>query len=167
MAPTNHLAFTLPINPPGSSPLLTQSMIWQGLLRKIAHAQEFVPVISSCTVESESTDPETGVPVTKRSVVMNGNVVKETCKAYEPTKVHFWQENGSLISNIVSEGPGGAEKGDLWMTYVFEMRHEELEGRDVEGGLKEARGKELLVARMAVERTIDSMREMARDGRIK
>lgn len=98
---------------------------------------------------------------------MNGKVVKETCKAYEPTKVHFWQEDGSLISNIVSEGPGGAEKGDLWMTSVFERRHGELEGGDVEGELKEARGKELLIASMAVEKTIESMREMARDGRIK
>jgi hypothetical protein len=37
----------------------------------------------------------------------------------------------------------------------------------VEGGLKEAREKELLIARMAVEKTIESVREMARDGRIK
>jgi hypothetical protein len=138
-------------------------MIWQALLRKISHAQEFVPVISSCTVHSETTDPETGVPITKREVVMNRKVVKETCKAYYPTKVHFWQEDGSLISNIVSEGPGGAEKGDLWMTYVFERRHGELEGGDVEGGLEEAREKELLIARMAVEKTIESVREMARD----
>jgi hypothetical protein len=37
----------------------------------------------------------------------------------------------------------------------------------VEGGLKEAREKELLIAKMAVEKTVESMREMARDGRIK
>jgi hypothetical protein len=45
-----HLAYTAPINPPSATPILTQTQVWAGLQRKIRFAQEFVPVISSCTV---------------------------------------------------------------------------------------------------------------------
>jgi hypothetical protein len=45
-----HLAYTSLINPPGSSPILTQSQVWSGLQRKIRYAQEFVPIILSCDV---------------------------------------------------------------------------------------------------------------------
>ena len=48
-----HLAHTTPINPPSAS-ALTRAQIWAGLQRKIRHAEEFVPVISSCTVLSDA-----------------------------------------------------------------------------------------------------------------
>jgi hypothetical protein len=55
-----HLAHTTPINPASSSsPPLTRTQIWAGLQRKIRHAEEFVPVIDSCTVLSD----EAGVVV--------------------------------------------------------------------------------------------------------
>jgi hypothetical protein len=47
-----HIAHTTPINPP-SAPALTRAQVWAGLERKIRHAEEFVPVISSCTVLSD------------------------------------------------------------------------------------------------------------------
>jgi hypothetical protein len=49
-----HLAHTTPINPPSASPALTRAQIWAGLQRKIRHAEEFVPVIASCTVVSDA-----------------------------------------------------------------------------------------------------------------
>jgi len=51
------------------------------------------------------------------------------------------------------------------MTYTFEWLHPELEGNDV--GLADAREKEWNTAKMAVEKTIEVMREMVKDGRIK
>lgn len=47
------LAYTARINPSGASPILTEAQVWAGLQRKIRFAQEFVPVIESCTVLSD------------------------------------------------------------------------------------------------------------------
>ena len=48
-----HLAYTAPINPSGSSPVITRTQVWAGLQRKIRFAQEFVPVIEGCDVLEE------------------------------------------------------------------------------------------------------------------
>lgn len=48
-----YIAHTSPINPSSSTPL-TRAQLWAGLQRKIRHAQEFVPVIASCTVVSDA-----------------------------------------------------------------------------------------------------------------
>lgn len=45
-----NLAYTSKINPAGATPVLTRAQVWKGLQRKIRYAQEFVPVIESCTV---------------------------------------------------------------------------------------------------------------------
>ena len=160
---SNYVAFTAPINPPSTQPHLTRPQIWACLLRKIKAGQDFVGgAILSTTVLEEYSDGDTGAPVVVREVVFReGNrKVKETCIACEPTKVDFLQPDGSRIQNVVSEDAEGA----LWMTYVFEWRHPGMEGREEE--LKEARGKEEKMARVAVESTIVAMREMVRDGRV-
>jgi hypothetical protein len=51
--PTIYLSYTNKINPQGASPVLTIDQVWQGLQRKIRHAEEFVPVISACKVLEE------------------------------------------------------------------------------------------------------------------
>jgi hypothetical protein len=165
MASSNHIAFTLPINPPSATATLNRPQVWRSLEVKIRHAQDFVPAIQSCDVIEETHDLKASVPVTVREAVMREGQkrIQETCKAYEPTKVDFWQD-GSLVSIIISEGPGGAEEGDLWMTYVFGRPHPELEGGAK--GQEEARKKELAMAKMAVGKSIESIREMVKDGRI-
>ncbi|KAL6250497.1 hypothetical protein RBB50_002799 [Rhinocladiella similis] len=162
-APANYVAFSAPINPPGASPVLTYSQIWQGLLKKIRAAQDFVgAAIISTDVISESTN-EHGLPVTVREVVFReGNRrVEERCIAFEPMKVEFHQPNGSKVQNVISQDAGG----NLYMTYTFEWLHYELEGD--EAGLKAAKDKEWKMSQLAVEKTIEVMREMVQDGRIK
>lgn len=63
-----------------------------------------------------------------------------------------------MISNIVSEGPGGTEQ-DLNMTYFFEWRHPEVEagGADEEELTIKCRG----MAKMAVNGTIETLRKLA------
>jgi hypothetical protein len=72
-------------------------------------------------------------------------------------------ENGSTVSNIVSEGPGG--EGDLYLTYRFTWVHAELEEGDIEG-LNEERKRKVELARKTVEGTIGKMREMAGKGEV-
>jgi hypothetical protein len=164
--PANNLAYTAPINPPGATPVLTQSQVWAGLERKIRAGQDFVGgAILSTDVLNESYDSKNR-PVTTREIVFaEGNrKVKEECIAYEPNKVAFHQPDGSVVLNIVSQGQG--EEGvDLWMTYCFEWLHPECE--EDESGLAQRREKENKVAKMAVEETIRVMRQMVQDGRIK
>lgn len=78
-------------------------------------------------------------------------------------QVDFEQENGSMISNIVSEGPGGTE-GDLHMTYVFEWRHPEVEAGGAEE--EELTVKHRGMAKMAVDGTIQTLRKLAAAGEL-
>lgn len=160
MVAANHIAYTAFINPPGATPILTRAHIWPLLRRKVHSAQEFVPVISSTTVLSTTTNA-TGHPVTVREVTfLEGNrVVREECVEYEPMKIEFLQGDGSKVQDVVSEG----SEGELYMTYTFEWLHPELAG-DAEG-LSEREAKEKKMAKMAVEGTIKTMREMVKDGR--
>ena len=57
-----NLAYTGTINPPGVSPQLTEEQVWQGLQRKVRRGQDFVPVITSTTVVSETHADEKNYP---------------------------------------------------------------------------------------------------------
>jgi hypothetical protein len=138
-----NLGYTAPINRPGESPTLSISQVWQGLKRKVRHAEEFVPIIVYCEVLDEKTT-ETGEEVVTRTVKFATGSgpkedvpVKEVCYHYAPCRVDFQQEDGSRISNFVSSGPSGQPE-DLFMTYVFEWRHPGVEegsaeARELEG----------------------------------
>ncbi|KAF2086099.1 DUF1857-domain-containing protein [Saccharata proteae CBS 121410] len=159
---TLNLAFTAPVNPPGASPVLTTAQLWAGLQRKIRFAHEFVPVIGACDVLSE----EEGGRVVTREVAFKQSPekrVREVCRSYEPARVDFNQTNGSTISNIISDGAGGP--ADLYMTYCFEWQHPDVAADSDEARklLESNKG----TSRMAVEKSIESIREMVRDGRIK
>ncbi|KAL4866483.1 hypothetical protein BDV12DRAFT_172685 [Aspergillus spectabilis] len=161
MPTANNIAFTAPLNPPGSTLTLTRSQIWAALLLKIRSAETFVPrAIQSTTVLSESTDPETSNPVTVREVVFRADQrrVKETVTAYEDSRVDFVQPDGSLVSNVVSEGAGG----ELYMTYVFEWRHPSI-GEEEKRELFE---KERKMSKLAVEGTIAVIRGLVEGGKL-
>ena len=51
-----YLSYTSKINKEGDAPVLTIDQVWKGLQRKIRFAQEFVPIIESCTVLEEKED---------------------------------------------------------------------------------------------------------------
>lgn len=73
-------------------------------------------------------------------------------------QVDFHQENGSTISNVISEG----SEGDLNMTYVFEWLHPQTEAGSAEAGQLHAKYK--AIAKMAVEKSIESIRKMVTEG---
>jgi len=163
MTSANHIAFTAPINPAGATPVLTYAQVWKGLEMKIRAGQLFVGgAIVSTDIISETTWHH-GEPVTVREVVFKDGErrVREECIAFEPMKVEFHQPNGSKVQNVISEDADG----NLYMTYTFEWLHPELKGDAA--GLAAAKEKEWKVAKMAVNKTIEVMREMVKDGRIK
>lgn len=157
---TNNIAFTAPVNPPGSTPVLTRDQIWAGFLIKIRSAETFVPAgIQSTSVISQSID-QNGNPVTVREVIFRENQrkVEETVTAYKDSRIDFVQPDGSLISNILSEGAGG----ELFMTYAFEWRHPGASSQELDA----FNVKERKLSQMAVEGTIAAMRGLATKGEI-
>lgn len=162
MAPVaNHVAFTAPINPPGATPVLTRAQVWSCIELKIRSAETFVPKsIESTVVLSEEVDPTSGNPVTVRDVIFieGKRKVRERCIAYEPSRVDFIQEDGSTIHNITSED----DIGGLLLTYVFEWRHPGASKEELAAFAE----KEKKLSRVAVNGTIDVMRELAKNGKI-
>lgn len=86
----------------------------------------------------------------------NQRKVKEVVTEYKDSRVEFAQPDGSHVSNIVSEGADG-----LYMTYVFEWKHPGVEGKELEAYREKERG----MSRMAVEGTIESMRNLVKEGK--
>jgi hypothetical protein len=158
-----HLAYTGPINPAGATPVLTQKQVWAGLQRKIRFAQEFVPVIQDCKVLSD----EHGV-VTRDVIFKPGVGPKEKAReivtGYGNAWVDFQQEDGSIVKNIISDGASGEAK-DLHMTYAFEFNFPNVEegSEEAEEQMKKLKG----TSKMAVEKSIETIRHMVIDGRIK
>ncbi|TKA80605.1 hypothetical protein B0A49_02037 [Cryomyces minteri] len=164
---TLNLAYTAPINPPSASPVLTSPQLWAGLQRKIRHAQEFVPAIVSCTVLDEQKEDNGSVTVTREVQFKEGygpkEPVREVCRSWEPAKVVFHQPDGSTISNIISDGPSG-QPSDFSMTYTFQWLHPGIEPGSKEEA--EALAMRKKTAKMAVEKSIESIRRMVKEGEI-
>ncbi|KAF3038885.1 hypothetical protein E8E11_003119 [Didymella keratinophila] len=161
--PAIHLSYTSKINKPGDSPVLTVPQIWAGLQRKVRYAQEFVPVIESCTVLEEREDGTVVRDVKFKEGAGPKPQARETVREYYPSWVDFEQEDGTHIRNVVSDGPSG-EQEDLHMTYMFEFNLPHVKGsEEQEKETKRLKG----MAKMAVEKSIDTIRDMVKDGRIK
>lgn len=85
--PTVHLSYTSAINKPGASPVLTVPQIWAGLQRKVRFAQEFVPVIESCTVLEEKEDGTVVRDVKFKEGAGPKPQARETVREYYPSWV--------------------------------------------------------------------------------
>ena len=96
---TVHVAYTAPVNPSGSSPILTRPQLWRGLQRKVTRAQDFVPVIESCKVLEEK---DGGREIIREAYFkaktengqhvpgQEGKTVREVCRLYGPVKVCWY-----------------------------------------------------------------------------
>ncbi|KAJ9619504.1 hypothetical protein H2203_008282 [Taxawa tesnikishii (nom. ined.)] len=170
-----HLAYTAPINPPNTTPVLNAAQCWAGLQHKVRHPQTYVKAIAECEIIEE----EDGVVT--RDVIFGerpNEKVREVCKNYEPTQrnvpgaqalkhgafqVDFHQTNGSVISNIISDGPSG-EPTDLYLTFAFQWVN-----KGVEAGSSEAEQlmkKYKAMAKTSVDKSIEAIRNEVKEGKI-
>lgn len=124
-----HLAVTLPINPPGATPILTRSQVWAGLTRKARRPQDFVAVVDTCEILFETGDSIT-CTVTFKPGVAHARKIKEVCTLRAPCRLDYEIEDGSTAVNVISDGPSRQED-DLFLTFAFGWKHPELlEGSD-------------------------------------
>lgn len=84
---TVHLSYTSKINKPGDSPVLSVDQVWKGLQRKVRFAQEFVPVIESCTVLEEKDDGTVIRDVKFKEGAGPKPQARETVREYYPSWV--------------------------------------------------------------------------------
>ncbi len=120
---TFHITYTAPVNPPGVEPVLTQAQLFAGFQRKVRKPWEFVPTISGAEILSDEGN------VVKRLVALKSGVInkaKEVCTIYPPSRVDYSLDNGSSVINIIGSGPS-LKPEDLYVTYVFEWKHDDLE----------------------------------------
>ncbi len=123
-----YYAATAPVNPAGASPVLSPAQVWEGLRRKVRHADQFVPPITSCIV-----DKEEGNVVHRRVIFEGREEMAEVCTELAPHKVEFRLEDGTEVENVLAAGPSGGES-DLYLTYSFKWKFPKIEQGSKEEG---------------------------------
>lgn len=98
-----------------------------------------------------------------RSAVVEATTISEKTLVLISSQVDFHQTDGSVISNIISDGPSGKPE-DLFMTYAFQWLCPDVkEGGDEE---KELRKKYEATAKMAVDKSIEAIRRFVEAGEL-
>lgn len=115
---TINIALTVPLNPPGSHPSITHAQAWSALVRKARRPQDFIPVVASCTILSE-TATSVSSEISFHPGVGHARVIREVCTLHAPCRIDYEIEGGSTAVNTVSEMPGG----ELVLTFVFGWAH--------------------------------------------
>jgi len=144
-----NLGYTAPINRPDQYPVLTASQVWAGLQLKVRDAALFVPIIQDCKVVSDNakSDESGDMTTVVRYITFrpgsgdggpDGEAVKEICNEFAPCRVDFCRDDGTKISNCITQGASG-EPEDLMLTYIFERKHP-----SVRAGSEEAKALEVI-----------------------
>ncbi|KAM3484697.1 hypothetical protein MY8738_002016 [Beauveria namnaoensis] len=125
MSSFTRYAATAPVNPSG---------VWEGLRRKVCHADQFVPPITSCVVKKEENNV-----VHRRVVFEGGKEMTEVCTELARRRVDFRLRDGSEIENILAPGPSG----ELFPTYALKWKFADIEeGFEEEQDLREEQQKD-------------------------
>lgn len=168
MPATIHVAYTAPVNPSGSTPLITHSQLWAGLERKVRHAEQFVPIFTDCKVLKEET-VEGNKVITRRAFIKDGAMeqikeryIEEVCTLFAPTKVDFLAKN-NLAQNVISDGPSTTDE-DLSLTYIFDWKYPEVEAGSADE--KQKVDEQRKGGRTAIEMTLKSIRGMIEKGEL-
>ena len=109
------LAYSLPVNPPGTTVPLTRELVWNGLVMKAENAVPFVPGMQECTIT------ERFAGGFYRTILINGRRWIERVTLTPEALVVFERldEDGNehgWVSNVLSEGEDG-----LILTFVLNV----------------------------------------------
>ena len=149
-------AHTVPVNPPGASPILSWDELWRGLVRKAEDPVGFVNGMESSTVLERSED---GLV---REAVYRDTRIRERVSFQEPDSVRFEQidtEAPGAVTNEIADGKDGLE-----LTFTFTLRF-----RGVAEGSEEERRRGTEVQPMltgAVGHTVEAVRALAELGKL-
>lgn len=175
-------AHSSPINPPGATPKLTRSQVWEGLKVKSRDPVRFVPVIQSCVVVEETAagltrkvhfKPGTGPQGEVTEVVTFFEGVRVRSRSRHPPRhimtvlrPHLQADfkmvgNDTVISNIISTGDG---ESDLYLTFSFVW-----DLPDIQEGTDAAKAKQEQFANgagTAVQQSVKEIRALVQSGEL-
>lgn len=154
-------AHTTPINPPGASPKLTRSQVWEGLKFKSRDPVRFVPVIQSCVVVEETAKGLTRKVHFKPGTGPQGEVT-EVVTFIDGVRADFQMVGTeTFISNIISTGDG---ESDLYLTFSFVWDMPNIqEGSDA---AKEKQAQFENGAGAAVQQSVNEIRALVQAGEL-
>jgi len=150
---------TVPVNAnlkPGD-PVLTRDEIWEGLLMKSYDAKPFVHLMTKCDVTKEF---ENGI---ERDIIFRDMDLTERLTFYPKMRVEFLRTRGIEMGTITNEILED-ETGALQLRFAFS-----LERADMAPGSQEEKAFAAGYAQgylVSVQRTIDTIRELVRAGRL-
>ena len=122
-----HLAYTTIVNPPGAQAILSHAQVWAGLERKARLPQDFVPVVETCEIHSETDNVITATVFFKAdSAVAHARTIREVCTLSPPCRMDYAMEDGSTATNIISMGKGATGDNELFLTFIFAWEHPQL-----------------------------------------
>ncbi|CRL31161.1 Protein of unknown function DUF1857 [Penicillium camemberti] len=138
-------------------PTLSRGKVWNGLKSKARRPQDFIPSFDDSGVIEERDNGsyivrEAHVGANLSESPMAGKWTREECRLHEPA--YFTLPGGSIIQNILSEGPDQA----LYLTFTYEWKLP-----DIEPGTKEAKRAwhdHMKIAISSVQGTIKALRTM-------
>lgn len=148
------LSHSVPINPPGASPVLTREQVWRGLEMKAENAMPFVNGMTKCEVVERVGN------TLLRDITFAGSDHREKITFYAPVQVHFQRVGDKgFIENTISDSDDGPR-----LTFTFALTFPGT----AEGSEEERQaGQGMRGAYIgAVAATLDRVRQMARDGEI-
>ncbi|MCJ1443617.1 MAG: hypothetical protein MMC23_004116 [Stictis urceolatum] len=159
------LAATLPVNPSGSSMILTHSDVWSGLIEKCLRPHTgFVKPIVDCkvneharTVIDRTVTFEKGFTMGKEDEEAG---VHERVELVEGYSCEFIQDSGSKVLNLLSRGPA---ENELYLTFGFKWIHDEWQEGDP--AIEKKRNDYLGISYKAIESTIATIRRFKEEGK--
>ncbi|CAI7648064.1 unnamed protein product [Penicillium viridicatum] len=163
---TLNIAYTELVNSSDpSTPTLTRGQVWNGLKSKVRRPQDFIPSFDDSRVIEERDNGsyivrEAHVAADLRESPMAGKWTREECRLHEPVKTYFTLPGGSIIQNILSEGPDHA----LYLTFTYEWRLPDIEPGTSEAKKAEADHKKIAIS--SVQGTIRALRKMAEEDKL-
>ncbi|KXG47870.1 uncharacterized protein PGRI_017400 [Penicillium griseofulvum] len=162
---TLNIAYTELVNSSDSSITLTRGQIWNGLKLKARRPQDFIPSFDDSRVIEERDNGsyivrEAHVAADLDESPMAGKWIREECRLYEPVKTYFTLPGGSIVQNILSEGPDQA----LYLTFTYEWKLSDIELGTSEA--KKAEGDHKKIAMSSVQGTIRALRRMAEGDKL-
>ncbi|KAF3386559.1 hypothetical protein F1880_001540 [Penicillium rolfsii] len=158
---TLHIAYTEPVNRNDSEgPILTREDVWNGLKLKGRRPELFIPSFDDSRVIEER---ENGRVIVREAHVsadlhespMAGKWVREECRLDQPVKSYFTLPGGSIVQNIISEGPDQS----LFLTFTYDWNLPDIEPGTSEA--KKAESDHMKIAVSSVQGTIQALRRMA------
>ncbi|KAF2219175.1 hypothetical protein BDZ85DRAFT_46719 [Elsinoe ampelina] len=169
---TFNIAFTTPVNPPGTSPTLTRQDVWHGMIHTARAPHDFAAHAAGSEVVWESAEgSRLGRTVTMADGgvhTVKGQTIHQQVKIVDEVMVEAETlDSGSKTIMLVSHNPAAVVSAscvDLSFTLMYQLRLENVQAGSDQAKTVEKDYPEL--AREVATSTIDHIREAKKSGKL-